>query len=103
MAELKNNLKANYSVFQLKAGDKLRNANGKRVAEFLEESVRGFRLRITDSTGTYTDTLTWRQLPQRFPVRLEAARYEIKNLTAEQLQVVMDTLGAMNVNYQRVA
>ncbi len=97
---------ANYNVHALEAGDVLRNANGKKTAVFEAWTTRGYRIKVTDATVKsevleYWDTLSWRQLPQRFPVLVKNARHEIKvsDLTDEEFARVSALLKEANVNF----
>jgi hypothetical protein len=97
---------ANYSAYTLKEGDVLRNVNGKKTAIYIEWTNRGRRIKVIDSTSKsdvleYWDTLSSKQLQQRFPVLVKNARHEIKvsDLTDEEFARVSALLKEANVNF----
>ena len=97
-------IKANYEVISgLNAGDVLKNANGKRTATVVKASTRkhryGYTVEIIDATvGAYHEFLTWNQITNRFPIKVENSRYEVKltDLTETELEAVKALLAGRN-------
>lgn len=100
---------ANYDSNEVQEGAIFTNAAGTKTVEILKRTywasgnynVFGFECRVTTPEMTYVENLTRRMIEHRYPVKSEKLRFAIENLTAEQMQAVVDLLGKKNVTVTR--